>query len=63
MQWSNKFKVVDEEKLLKKQNELRNKYGLRPHKRLDAEMLLYVKNDDNLQANESINPYYGGMYQ
>jgi len=63
MQWSHKFKIVNKDKLLKQQNEIREKYGLIPHKRLDAEMLIYGKNDDTMQTDQNINPYYGGMYQ
>jgi hypothetical protein len=46
IQVSKKFKTLDKEKLLKEQNKLRSKYGLKAHKRLDAESVLYLLSDD-----------------
>jgi hypothetical protein len=58
------LKVFDTANALKKQNEIRKKYGLRPLKRLQIETVLYFLNDDKEQhIQEYIYPEYGGMYQ
>lgn len=50
------------EKLLKQQNEIRKKYGLRPLKRLHIETFYKPSNDTEHKAKKHI-PNYGGMYQ
>jgi len=63
IQVSKKFKTLDKEKLLKEQNEIRSKYGLKAHKRLDAESVLYLLSDDKEDTHQS--PAYDnrGAYQ
>ena len=64
IQVSKKFKTLDKEKLLKEQNEIRKKYGLRPLKRLSQEMVLYCLDDERTQERgECITLKDGGMYQ
>ncbi len=64
VQASKKFKILDKEKLLEKQNKLRKKYGLRPLKRLSQEIVLYCLDDERTQERgECITPKDGGMYQ
>ena len=61
---SKKFKIIDKKKALQKQNEIRKKYGLRPLKRLQAEMILYLQTDSSVTAKDkNITPFNGGMYQ
>jgi len=64
IQISKKFKTIDKKKALQKQNEIRKKYGLRPLKRLQAEMILYLQGDSGEPKKvENIALYHGGMYQ
>jgi hypothetical protein len=42
-QISKKLKILDKKKLLEEQNKQRKKYGLQPHKRLDADYLYHKK--------------------
>lgn len=55
-----KFKTIDKERLLELQNELRKKYGLQPHKRLDTEFLYAL---DDIQNDIQPKENNGGMYQ
>lgn len=65
IQISKNFKSIDRAKAIKKQNEIRKQYGLRPLKRLQIEHFLYFLNDNRQQQKpQYINPEYdGGMYQ
>ena len=64
IQISKKFKTIDKKKALQKQNEIRKKYGLRPLKRLQAEMILYLQADSREpKKEENIALHNGGMYQ
>jgi len=64
MQISKKFKTSDKKKALQNQNKMRKKYGLRPLKRLQAEMILYLKTDSRETIEEeNIALYNGEMYQ
>ena len=64
IQISMRFKTIDKKKALQKQNEIRKKYGLRPLKRLQAEMILYLQGDSREPIEEeNIALYNGGMYQ
>lgn len=63
IQISKNFEVLDKVNALKRQNEIRKKYGLQPLKRLQLETILYLLNDDTVQKKpQYINPN-GGMYQ
>lgn len=63
IQISKNFKAIDIAKAIKKQNEIRRKYGLKPLKRLQIEHFLYFLNDNRQQQKpQYINPN-GGMYQ
>ena len=53
IQVSKKFKTLDKEKLLKEQNRIRSKYGLKAHKRLDAESVLYLLSDDEKEQEDT----------
>ena len=46
IQQSKKFKIIDKPRLLKLQNDTRLKYGLKPHKRIDLETVLYLIKDE-----------------
>lgn len=61
VQINHKYKTLDKQKLVELQNKQREKYGLRPHKRLDAEFL-YLQQDAELQRSIP-SEYDGGMYQ
>jgi len=63
VQISKKFKTIDKKKTLQKQNNIRKKYGLRPLKRLQAEMILYLQSDSREHIEENIALFNGGMYQ
>ena len=64
IQVSKKFKTIDKKKALQKQNDIREKYGLRPLKRLQAEMILYLQTDSGVPKKvDNIVLYNGGMYQ
>jgi len=64
IQLSKKFKTIDKRIALQKQNMIRKKYGLRPLKRLQAEMILYLQDDSREPKKvENIALYNGGMYQ
>ena len=64
IQISKKFKTINKKKALQKQNMIRKKYGLRPLKRLQAEMILYLQDDSREPKKvENIAQYHGGMYQ
>ena len=63
IQVSKKFKTLDKEKLLKEQNKQRKKYGLKPHKRLDAESVLYLLSDDKEDTHQSPDYDSRGAYQ
>ena len=64
VQVSKRFKILDKEKLLEEQNKLRSKYGLKAHKRLDAESVLYLLSDDEKeQTNDSPDYNDRGAYQ
>lgn len=52
IQQSKKLKILDEKRLLEKQNKQRVKYGLKPHKRLDTELIIF-KHDKELQTNKN----------
>jgi len=60
-QTSKKYHMLDEEKLLKKQQETEKKYGLRPHKRLRVEYLYPLDDIDSGEPQNLIE--FGGMYQ
>ena len=53
IQVSKKFKTVDKKKLLEEQNRIRSKYGLKAHKRLDAESVLYLLSDDEKEQEDT----------
>jgi len=64
VQISKKFKTIDKKKTLQKQNNIRKKYGLRPLKRLQTEMILYLQSDPREHIEEeNIALFNGGMYQ
>lgn len=62
-QISRKIKILDRERTLKKQNELRAKYGLKPLKRIQLETFLYILNNDSNAPKERYISNNGGMYQ
>jgi len=53
VQVSKKFKTLDKDKLLLEQNRIRSKYGLKAHKRLDAESVLYLLSDDEKEQEDT----------
>jgi len=64
IQISKNFKIVDIAKALKRQNEIRKKYGLKPLKRLYPETVLYLPKDNtDTSEKKSITLDRGGMYQ
>ena len=66
IQVSKRFKTLDKEKLLEEQNKLRKKYGLKAHKRLDAESVLYLLSDDEKEQKDTHQSPYNdnrGAYQ
>jgi len=63
-QWSHKIKTLDKEKLLELQNEHRKKYGLRPLKRIQTEIVLYLLGNNNKATEvKYITSNQGEMYQ
>ena len=60
MQITRNLKILDKEKLLKIQQELEKKYGLRPHKRLRLDFI--YSHLDNI-PDELLTQESGGMYQ
>jgi hypothetical protein len=63
IQQSKKFKIIDKSKLLMLQNETRLKYGLKSHKRIDLETILYLIKDEGKKTKINITQRDGGMYQ
>ena len=63
VQVSKKFKTLDKDKLLLEQNRIRSKYGLKAHKRLDAESVLYLLSDDKEDTHQSPDNDNRGAYQ
>jgi hypothetical protein len=60
LQVQKKCKILDEKKMMEKQQELEKKYGLRPHKRL---RLMFLYNAFHMKADELLTQESGGMYQ
>ncbi len=60
-QWSKKAKNC-KDKLLERQNKIRDKYGLRPLRRVQPETILYLLNDSTT-VHTLDKEFEGGMYQ